>query len=242
MLSIYFKDLSGAFNSLIAYIVMAIFLIAIGLFVWIFPDTSVLAYGYADLGTLFSIAPFVLMFLVPAITMRSFAEERKAGTLELLFTLPLTDWDIVLGKYFAAVTLIIFSILPTIIYYFTLYSLGNPVGNIDSAGVFGSYLGLCLLGAGFCSIGLLASALTDSQIVSFVVGTFLCFLLYMGFNSVATIEFLQEWSTFISQMGIAYHYNAMSKGLIDTRNLVYFISLILICLLLTRYINRWRLN
>jgi ABC-2 type transport system permease protein len=124
----------------------------------------------------------------------------------------------------------------------TLYVLGNPAGNIDSAGVFGSYLGLVLLGAGFCSIGLLASALTDSQIVSFVVGTFLCFLLYMGFNSLSAIDIWQNWSTLISQLGIAYHYNAISKGLIDTRNLVYFLSLILICLLLTRYINRWRLN
>jgi ABC-2 type transport system permease protein len=221
---------------------MAIFLIAIGLFVWVFPDTSVLAYGYADLGTLFSIAPFVLMFLVPAITMRSFAEERKTGTLELLFTMPLTDWEIILGKYFAAVSLVVFSILPTILYYITLYILGNPKGNIDGAGVFGSYLGLTLLGAGFCSIGILASALTDSQIVAFVVATFLCFMLYMGFNSLASVELWQDWSNTISQLGIAYHYNAMSKGLIDTRNLVYFASLIVLALQITRFTMRARLH
>jgi ABC-2 type transport system permease protein len=242
MLSIYLKELRSSFNSLIAYIVMAIFLVAVGLFVWIFPDTSVLAYGYADLGTLFSIAPFVLMFLVPAITMRTFAEERKAGTLELLYTMPITDWEIVIGKYLASVSLVLFSLLPTLLYYLTLYLLGNPKGNIDSAGVFGSYLGLALLGAGFCSIGVLASALTDSQIVAFVLATFLCFMLYMGFGSLATIDIWQQWSVYVSQLGIAYHYNAMSKGLIDTRNLVYFASLITLALYLTRFATRARLH
>lgn len=242
MLSIFFKDLKSSFNSLIAYIVMTIFLVAMGLFVWVFPDSSVLAYGYADLATLFSIAPFVLMFLVPAITMRSFAEERKSGTMELLFTMPISDWSIIGGKYLASVALVVFSLLPTLVYYLTVYSLGNPPGNIDSAGFFGSYIGLILLGAAFCSIGILASALTDSQIVAFVLATFLCFMLYMGFNSIAALNLWNEWANLVSQLGIAYHYNAMSKGLIDTRNLVYFASLIALALSATRFVTSSRLH
>lgn len=242
MLSILQKEIKTAFSSLIAYIVMVIFLVAMGLFMWVFPDTSVADAAYADMGTLFMVAPFVLMFLVPAITMRTFAEERKAGTMEILLTKPLSEWDIILGKYLGAVALVLFSLLPTLIYYFSLYQLGAPKGNVDTAGVMGSYLGLLLLASGFCGIGILASAFTDNQIVAFVLATFLCFMLYMGFEALAGIDVWQDWSVLISQLGMSYHYNAMSKGLIDTRNVVYFISLITIALHGTQYVLRSRLH
>ena len=167
MIQIFAKEFNGFLHSLIAYLVIGVFLTGMGLLTWVFPDTSVLDYGFADLDTLFSMAPYVFIFLIPAITMKSFAEEKKMGTLELLFTKPLTDWDIVLGKFLAAFALVLVAIVPTIIYYFSIVQLGNPVGNIDTASVIGSYIGLALLAAVFCSIGILMSTFSNNQIVSF---------------------------------------------------------------------------
>lgn len=242
MLSILQKEIRTAFNSLIAYIVMVIFLVGVGLFVWVFPDYSVLDSGYADLAPLFMVAPFVMMFLVPAITMRAFAEERKSGTMEILLTKPLSEWDIIMGKYLGSLALVLFSLLPTLIYYLSVYTLGMPKGNIDSAGFVGSFIGLILLSGGFCAIGVFASVLTDNQIVAFVLATFLCFMLYMGFGALASIDVWQDWSGIINQLGMSYHYNAMSKGLIDTRNVVYFVSLVVLCLQGTLYVLRSRLH
>src|SRR5688572_9058881 len=172
MLQILAKEFNSFLNSLIAYLVIGVFLTGIGLLMWVFPETSVLEYGYADMDTLFSYGPYVFIFLIPAITMRSFAEEKKSGTLELLFTRPLSDWDIVLGKFFACFLLVLVALIPTAIYYVSVYQLGNPPGNIDTPGVIGSYIGLMLLGGVFTSIGILASSLTNSQIVSFIVAAF----------------------------------------------------------------------
>lgn len=236
MLSVFRKEFTGFLNSLIAYIVIVVFLTGIGLLMWVFPDTSVLDYGYADMDTLFSMGPYVFIFLVPAITMKSFAEERKLGTLELLFTRPLTPWSIVLGKFFACLLLVVIALVPTLIYYFSVYSLGNPVGNIDSAGVAGSYLGLALLGGVFCSIGILASAITPNQIVAFITAAFLCFIFYIGFDSTAALPGAEPFSLAIKQIGILYHYESMSKGLIDSRDLIYFFStsgfMLLLCKIL----------
>ena len=167
---------------------ISVFLTGIGLLMWVFPETSVLNYGYADMQTLFSLGPFVLMFLIPAITMRMFAEEKKTGTIELLLTKPLTDWDIVLGKFLSGWLLVILAIIPTLIYYVSIYLLGNPPGNVDTAGIMGSYVGLILLGAVFTSVGLFASAISTNQIVSFIIAVFLCFILYSGFDSLAAIN------------------------------------------------------
>lgn len=234
MIRVFFKELNGFLNSLIAYVVIGVFLTAMGLLTWVFPETSVLEYGYADLDTLFSLGPYVLIFLVPAVTMRSLAEEKKLGTLELLMTKPLTDWQIIRGKFLACWTLVILSLAPTLIYYFSIVRLGNPVGNIDTPGVAGSYIGLLLLGAVFCSIGLLASALTNNQIVAFILAAFLCFLLYSGFESLSTLADDSSTVLTIRQFGIVYHYEGLSKGLIDSRDLVYFISVIGWILLLAR--------
>jgi len=236
MRHVFAKEFSSFLNSLIAYMVMTVFLTAMGLLMWVFPETSVLDYGFADMGTLFSLAPYVFIFLIPAITMRSFAEEKKAGTMELLFTKPLTDWDIVLGKFFACFFLFLIALLPTLIYYFSINQLGNPTGNIDTPGVAGSYIGLILLGAVFCSIGLVSSTITSNQIMAFILATFLCFLVFTGFHSISLLPALANAALFIKQLGIFYHYQALSKGLIDSRDLVYFSGLIFLLLLTTKTI------
>jgi ABC-2 type transport system permease protein len=234
MLHILLKEFNSFLNSLIAYIVMGVFLTCVGLLMWVFPETSVLEYGYADMSTLFSLAPYVFIFLVPAITMRSFAEERKSGTLEVLFTKPLTDWDIILGKYMACFLLILFALLPTVLFYFSLSALGDPKGNIDTPGVIGSYVGLALLGGVFCAIGVFASSMTPNQIVAFIVAAFLCYLAYAGFESLALLNVWSAQSLTIKQLGLLHHYDSLSKGLIDSRNLVYMLSVIALMLLFTR--------
>ncbi len=236
MFPIFRKEISSFLNSLIAYIIMAIFLTGMGLFIWVFPEYNVLDYGYADLNTLFSMAPYIFLFLIPAVTMRSFAEEKKGGTMELLLTRPLTDWDIILGKYFACFLLILFTLLPTLIYYYSVYVLGNPVGNVDSAGVAGSYIGLLLLAAVFTAIGIFASSISENQIVSFVVAAFLCFLWFAGFSALASLSSTGAWTYLISQLGLDYHYSALSKGLVDSRNVIYFVSVIFLMLLATRLV------
>jgi ABC-2 type transport system permease protein len=220
MLHVLSKEFNGFLNSLIAYVVIGVFLTGIGLLVWVFPDTSVLSYGYADMDTLFSLGPYVLIFLIPAVTMRSFAEERKAGTIELLLTRPLTDWNIVLGKYFACLLLVLTALLPTLLYYFSISALGNPPGNIDTPGVVGSYVGLVLLSAIFCSVGILASSITPNQIVAFILSAFLCFLIFTGFDSLASLNIWDANPLAIKQLGILYHYQSLSKGLIDTRDVI----------------------
>jgi ABC-2 type transport system permease protein len=222
MIYIFSKEFNGFLHSLIAYLVIGVFLVAMGLLTWVFPETSVLDYGFADLDTLFSMGPYVFIFLIPAITMKSFAEEKKMGTLELLFTKPLTDWNIVLGKFFAAFALVLVALFPTIIYYFSIYALGNPVGNIDTASVIGSYLGLSLLASIFCSIGMLASTISSNQIVAFILAAFFCFLFYTGFDSVSSFAGAQV--LIVKQLGILYHYESLSKGLIDSRDVVYALS------------------
>lgn len=236
MIHVLSREFNSFLNSLVAYVVIGIFLTGIGLLMWVFPETSVLSYGYADMETLFSLGPYVFIFLIPAITMRSFAEEAKGGTLELLLTKPLSDWDIIIGKFLACFFLVILSLIPTLIYYFSVYRLGNPVGNIDTPGVMGSYVGLVLLGAVFCAIGILSSSLTNNQVVSFIVAAFFCYLLFAGFESLSLVNVWSAHALFIRELGLAYHYDALSKGLIDSRNVVYFGSMIAVMLLLTRII------
>jgi ABC-2 type transport system permease protein len=239
MLTILRKEFNAFLNSPVAYVVLGVFLIATGLFVWVFPDSSVLDYGYADLQTLFNLAPWIFLFLIPAITMRTFAEEKKAGTIELLLTRPLTDGQIIGGKYLACFLLALVALVPTLLYYFSVYKLGSPEGNIDSAATVGSYLGLALLAAVFAAIGILASALTRDQIIAFLVAVVGCFLIYSGFDSLASV--LQGSSAYyVSQLGIAAHYRDLSKGLIDSRDLVYFFSVVAVALQATRLVLRSR--
>lgn len=234
MFSIFSKEINTFFSSLIGYITIGVFLVILGLFMWVFQDTNLLDYNYATLDQLFDMAPLVFMFLIPALTMRSFAEEQQTGTIELLVTKPLTDWHIVLGKYFACWTLVLFSILPTLIYYYSIHQLGSPVGNLDSGAIAGSYLGLLLLGGGFVSIGLFSSSLTNNQIVGFVLGTFLCFIFYYGFMLISNLPvFVGKVDDIVQKIGIEYHYDSISRGMIDSRDVIYFLSLIIGFLVLT---------
>lgn len=240
MFAILRKEFNSFLNSLIAYLVIGVFLVATGLYMWVFPETSVLEYGFADMQTLFGITPWIFLFLIPAITMRSFAEEKKAGTIELLLTRPLTDSQIILGKFFACLLLAVLALAPTLVYYHTVYTLGNPVGNVDSAAVVGSYLGLVMLAAVFCAIGIFASAITDNQIVAFIIAVFLCFIIYSGFDSLASINVWGTFSYFISQLGISFHYASFSKGLIDSRDVLYFLTVIAVMLLGTKLVLQSR--
>ena len=239
MYSILRKEFNAFLSSPVAYVVLGVFLVATGLFVWVFPDSSVLDYGFADLQTLFNTAPWIFLFLIPAITMRTFAEEKKAGTIELLLTRPLTDGQIIGGKYLACLLLALLALLPTLLYYYSVYRLGSPEGNIDSAATVGSYLGLGLLAAVFAAIGIFASAITRDQIVAFLVAVVGCFLVYTGFDSLASV-FEGNAAYYIGQLGIAAHYRDLSKGLVDSRDLLYFLSLIVGLLWATRLVLRSR--
>jgi ABC-2 type transport system permease protein len=224
MYSIYKKEIRSFLSSLIAYVVMLVFLLAIGLFTWVLPDYNVFDNGYANLDTLFSMAPWLFIFLISAITMRSLSEEKKNGTIEIITTKPITDLQIILGKYFAGLTLVVFTLLPTLIYYVTIYQLGSPVGNIDSGAIWGSYIGLVFLSACFVAIGMFASAISDNQIVSFVVSMFLCFLFYNLFELIADFKLLGSWDAVVAGLGINAHYQSISRGVIDSRDLIYFIG------------------
>ena len=231
MWAIFTKEVKGFFSSIIGYVVICVFLIANGVFLWIIPDTNIFDYGYATLNQLFQFAPWVFMFLVPAITMRSFAEERRNRTFEIILTKPITDLQIILSKYFASLILVMFSLIPTLIYYFTVYKLASPVGNVDFGGTLGSYIGLFFLGAIYTAIGIFASSINDNQIISFITSLFLCFLLYVLIDllrSLFNIVFIDSLLAFIS---INTHYESISRGILDTRDLIYFISFILIFLL-----------
>ncbi|MBX7241355.1 MAG: gliding motility-associated ABC transporter permease subunit GldF [Bacteroidia bacterium] len=232
MLTIFRKEVASFFNSLIAYLVIGAFLTGAGLFFWLF-EMNVLETGVASMDILFDIGPYLFLFLVPAITMRSFSEEMKTGTIELLVTKPLQDWQIITGKYLATVFLVLFSLLPTLIYYFTIYFLGKPAGNLDQGAIWGAYIGLFFLGSIFAAIGLFTSSLTDNQIVAFILGICLCFFLFLAFDFSASIPFLSSVNHILIQIGIMEHYRSISRGVIDTRDIVYFISTVTIFLLLT---------
>lgn len=234
MIQILQKELNMYFSSLTAYIVIGVFLVVMGLFMWVFPEYSVLEYCYATMEQLFSMAPWIFVFLVPAITMRSLAEETQTGTIEFLITKPIKLSNIILGKYLACVLLIGFALLPTVLYYYTIYDLGSPRGNLDSGAVWGSYVGLFLLGAAYASIGLFASSLTNNQIVAFMLAAFLCFFCHWGFFYLSSLPvFLGSSDDFIQMLGIDYHYNSISRGVIDSRDILYFLSFIILFLGLT---------
>lgn len=236
MFTIYKKELFAYLNSLVAYITIGVFLLVLSLFLWVFPDTSILDYGYASLDSLFNTVPYLFMFLIPAITMRSFSEEKREGTFELLATRPLTDWQIVLGKYFASLTLVLFALLPTLVYYISVYQLGVVVGNIDSGAVIGSYIGLFLLGATFVAIGIFSSSLTKNQIIAFTIAIFLSFFAFSGFDSLSQILSLQSFDSVLINLGINEHYQSISRGVLDSRDLIYFLSMIALFLLITKTI------
>ncbi len=235
MITLLKKEVSSFLSSLIGYIVITVFLLINGLFLWVFPsEFNILDFGYANIDGLFIIAPFVFWFLIPAITMRLFADEKRSGTIEILLTQPLSDLQIIMAKYLAGFALVVFSLLPTLVYFFSIYQLGLPTGNIDTGGMWGSYLGLLFLGGTFVAIGLFSSSLTDNQIIAFIISVFLCGFIYIGFEFIYSLELFGSVDLFIKQLGMSSHYTSMSRGVIDTRDIIYFISVKSFFILLTK--------
>ena len=236
VLSILEKEITLFFSSLAACITLGVFLLTTGLFLWVFPDSSILENGYANLDGLFAITPYTFMFLIPAITMRAIAEEQREGTFELLATRPITDWELILGKYFACLVVVLFALIPTLIYYISVYQLGVNKGNIDTGAIIGSYIGLFLLGGAFTAIGIFASSTSRNQIVAFIVAVFLCFFAFSGFDAISQILSLQAIAPYLSALSINEHYQSISRGVLDTRDLVYFLSFITLFLVVTKTI------
>ncbi len=225
MLSIYKKELSAFFSGLIGYLAIGVFLLLLGLILFVFPDTSLLNYNFASLDQLFELAPWVFLILIPAITMRSLAEEQQQRTLELLLTYPITPSQIVLGKYFACVSIAVLAIVPTFIYYYTIYELGSPRGNLDSGAIAGSYVGLIFLASIFCAIGIFTSSLSQNQIVGFLTAAVLCFLVHYGFKYLSNLPiFVGKLDNVIQQLGIEHHYRSISRGLVLLPDVVYFVT------------------
>ncbi len=215
---------------------MLVFLVACGLFLWIIPEYSILGYGYASMERFFEIAPWLLLLLVPAVTMRSFADEFRTGTIEWLSTKPLTDLDIIMGKYLATLALIVFALLPTLVYVYTISNLSLPDINLDSGAIIGSYVGLFFLAATFGAIGIFCSSLTANQVVGFLVSLLACYLLYTGFEQLSKLPKLSEgFDYYLSMIGMEFHYNSISRGLIDSRDVIYFLSIIIFFIALTRF-------
>jgi len=241
MLALFRKEISSFFSALTGYVVIGIFLLANSLFIWVFPGgLNVLDSGYASLDTLFFIAPWVFLFLIPAITMRMFSEERRTGTIELLFTKPLSDIEVILAKYMAGLVLVIFSLLPTLIYFISVYILGSPVGNIDVGGFWGSFIGLFFLAGIYVAVGIFTSSFTDNQIISFLFAILLSFILFTGFDSISSLPLFESINQFVATIGINEHYKSMSRGVIDSRDIVYFIGIITVFLFGTKLILQSR--
>jgi len=227
------KEFNSFFASPIAYLVIGVFLVLNGLFLWIFKDEfNILNAGFADLNSFFYLAPWIFLFLIPAITMKSFADEYNNGTIEILKTAPISDWQIILGKFYASLLLVIVALIPTLIYVYTIYQLGNPVGNIDFGSTIGSYIGLLFLASTYVSIGLFTSTLSKNQIVAFLLAVFITFFFYYGFDAISTT--LDTESFAIKKFGINEHFKSISRGVIDTRDLIYFISITVFFLFITK--------
>lgn len=234
MFAILNKEIQSFFSSLTGYLVIGLFLIACGLFLFVFNGShNILDSGFADLKGFFNIAPWIFIFLIPAISMRTFADEKRMGTLEILLTKPVSLKKLIIGKYLGVLLLIILAIAPTLLYVLTISELGRPAGNFDVGATLGSYLGLLFLGGCYASIGVFASSLSSNQIISFLLGVFLCFLCYFAFEGISETGIFGISSYFLESFGISFHYQSISRGVIDTRDLIYFFSLIFLFLKLT---------
>lgn len=225
MFAILRKEISGFFSSLTGYIVIIVFLLINSLFMWVFPgEWNILDSGYAGLDTLFFLSPWVFLFLVPAVTMRMIAEEKRLGTIELIYSKPVTEREIIWGKYLASVSLVLLSLLPCVIYYFSVFHLGETPGNLDKGGTMGAFIGLFLLASVYASAGIFASSVTDNQVIAFIIAVLICFVLFMGFDSFAYLPGLKRLDEFVINLGINEHYKSLSRGVIDIRDVVYFVS------------------
>lgn len=235
MIAILKKELNSFFSTPIGYLVITTYLIINGLFLWVFDsDFNILRAGFADLNSYFSLAPWIFLFLVPAITMKSFSDEINSGTIEILKTKPISTWEVVLGKFIGSLLLVLIAILPTFIYIFTIYQLGNPIGNINLGTTFGSFIGLLFLSSAYVSIGIYASTFSKNQIVSFISGLLITFLLFYGFEAFSSYNIFGDFGFSLKKFGILEHFNSIGKGVLDTRDLIYFISVSFLFLFLTK--------
>lgn len=243
MKALLLKEINQFFSSLMGYVAIVVFLLTTGYFVWLAPGDNVLSYGFANLNVFFELAPLVLLLLAPAITMRSFAEEFQTGTIELLITKPIKEWQVITSKYLAALIILAMAIIPTMIYIYSIYELGLPKGNLDLGATLSSYIGLLFLASAFLSVGLFSSALTNNQIIAFIIGLFTCYFLYRGFDDLSSFPlFYGKFDAIVQAFGLRAHYSAIRKGVLDTRDLIYFITFILFFVQLTLFTLRLKRN
>ncbi len=234
MLAILNKEIRSFFSSLTGYLVIGLFLIACGFFLFVFSGGfNILDSGFADLKPFFSLAPWIFLFLIPAISMKSFADEKRMGTMEILLTKPIGIWKLIAGKYLGVLVLILLAIIPTLLYVLTISQLGRPVGNFDVGATIGSYFGLLFLGGCYAAIGIFASSLSSNQVVAFLLAVFLCFIGYYAFEGLSQTNIFGTSGYIVESLGISFHYKSISRGVLDTRDLIYFISFILLFLKLT---------
>lgn len=243
MLYLLKKEITSFFSTLTGYLVIIVFLVINSLFMWVFPgDTNVLETGYASLDTFFTMAPWIFLFLIPAITMRSLAEEKRTGTMEFLLTKPLTLNEIILAKYLGSVLLVLLSLLPCLVFYWSISTLGNPPGNLDTGATWGAFTGLFLLAAIYAAIGLFASSLSQNQVVAFVIAVLVCFIVYSGFDYLSQLSAFKNMELFILNLGINEHYKSISRGVIDSRDIIYYLGMTVLFLLFTKVklqSNQW---
>lgn len=244
MFAIFRKEISGFFSSLTGYIVIIVFLLINSLFMWVFPgEWNIFDNGYAGLDTLFFLSPWVFLFLVPAVTMRMIAEEKRLGTIELIYSRPITEREIIWGKYLASVALVLLSLIPCLIYYFSVFMLGESPGNLDKGGTLGAFTGLFFLASVYASAGIFASSLTDNQVIAFIIAVLICFVLFMGFDSIAYLPGLRNVDEFVMRLGINEHYKSISRGVLDIKDIVYFMAMVAFFTELTRFnmvSRRWK--
>lgn len=241
MKALIFKEIRGYLSTLTGYLVVAVFLLLCGLFLWVIDGSfNILDAGYSSLESFFVIAPWVFMFLIPAVTMRMFADEHKAGTLELLLTRPLTELQIIGAKFIAACLLVVLALIPTLVFWYSVHALGDPVGNIDVGATLGSYIGLFLVGACYVGLGIMASALTKNQVVAFILGMFFCFFFYKGISSLASFEALGALEYYVQLWSLDTHYSSISRGVVDSRDLIFMFSFMAASLFITQTVIRAR--
>lgn len=243
MWALFRKEISGFFSSLTGYVVMVVFLLANSAIMWLFPNRfNVLENGYATLDAMFAFAPWIFLFLVPAISMRMISEEKRTGTLDLLYTRPVSELQIIMAKFFASWGLVLLSLIPTLIYFWSVSRLGSPPGNVDVGGFWGSFAGLLFLGGIYAAIGIFASSLTGNQIIAFILAALLSFLMLRGFDFLSDLAGSGRTAFFISRLGISYHYSSISRGVIDSRDILYFLGVMGLFMMGTRTVlqsSRW---
>ena len=234
MLIIAKKELHQFFSSLSGYITLLLFFVINAIYLFVLKDSNIFDFGYATLDAFFEFAPWIFLLIIPALAMRTFSEEFKSGTFETLKTRPLTQWQITLGKYLAIEAVILIALIPTILYVITIYSL-SASGNLDSGGIIGSYIGLFFLASVFAAISIWCSSLTSNPVVAFLLSAFTCLILYFGFSSISRLPvFSGNADYYIEMLGINFHYQSISRGVIDTRDIIYFFSVIFLFLFATQ--------